>query len=76
MQDDHRELEIGGTLQQSISNCLQVMDVLLRQDEGCIVSSMVVAEKKAGLTSGNIEEVIAATLGTNRLYIIYYLVTF
>lgn len=47
MQEDHRELVIAGTLQQRISSCIQELDHFLRSD--CtIVSSMVVAEKRAG----------------------------
>ncbi|XP_050299271.1 fatty acid synthase-like isoform X2 [Anthonomus grandis grandis] len=63
MQEDHVELEIGGTLQQSISNCLHVMDTLLRQNDAAIVSSMVVAEKKTTSLTGNIMEVIGGILG-------------
>ncbi|OXU23005.1 hypothetical protein TSAR_015483 [Trichomalopsis sarcophagae] len=47
MQEDNKELVIGGTLQQRISSCLQELDGFLRQDSP-IVSSMVVAEKRAG----------------------------
>lgn len=67
MQEDHIELEIGGTLQQSITNCIQVMDILLRQNEAAIVSSMVVAEKKSSTVSGTITEVISDILGTFRI---------
>jgi fatty acid synthase len=48
MQEDNKELVIGGTLQQRISSCLQVLDNFLRQ-KAPIVSSMVVAEKRAGM---------------------------
>lgn len=44
MQEDKLDMEIGGTLQQRISSCLQVLDSLLT-DEYPIVASMVVAEK-------------------------------
>ncbi|KAJ8679083.1 hypothetical protein QAD02_014870 [Eretmocerus hayati] len=47
MQEDNKELVIGGTLQQKISSCLYELDGFLRQD-AAIVSSMVVAEKRAG----------------------------
>ncbi|XP_023313670.1 fatty acid synthase-like [Trichogramma pretiosum] len=47
MQEDNKELVIGGTLQQRISSCLQELDGFLRQ-QAPIVSSMVVAEKRAG----------------------------
>ena len=44
MQKENRVLVIGGTLQQRISSCLEVLDVLLRHDYP-VVSSMIVAEK-------------------------------
>ncbi|KAF7987806.1 hypothetical protein HCN44_003669 [Aphidius gifuensis] len=47
MLDDHKEIVIGGTLQQSILSCLHELDSFLDQSEP-IVSSMVVAEKRAG----------------------------
>ncbi|XP_063702664.1 fatty acid synthase-like [Culicoides brevitarsis] len=45
MQEDKLDMEIGGTLQQRISSCLQELDPLLT-DEYPIVASMVVAEKR------------------------------
>jgi fatty acid synthase len=45
MQKENKELVIGGTLQQSISSCLEVLDRFLKQDN-TIVSSMLVAEKR------------------------------
>ncbi|XP_071578880.1 fatty acid synthase-like isoform X1 [Temnothorax nylanderi] len=47
MQEDDKELIIGGTLQQKISCCLDELDKFLIQSRP-VVSSMVVAEKKAG----------------------------
>lgn len=47
MQEDHKELIIGGTLQQTIISCLKELDGFLQQDKP-IVASMVVAEKRAG----------------------------
>ncbi|XP_063924749.1 fatty acid synthase-like [Zophobas morio] len=44
MQKEHKELVIGGTLQQKISSCFEVLDVLLKHNYP-VVSSMVVAEK-------------------------------
>ncbi|KAG5668080.1 hypothetical protein PVAND_016035 [Polypedilum vanderplanki] len=44
MQEDKNDLEIGGTLQQRISSCLEVLDTLMTV-KSPIVSSMVVAEK-------------------------------
>ncbi|XP_063988124.1 fatty acid synthase-like isoform X2 [Diachasmimorpha longicaudata] len=47
MQDDDKELVIGGTLQQKISSCLYELDGFLNQS--CpVIASMVVAEKKTG----------------------------
>lgn len=51
MAEDKIDMEIGGTLQQRISSCLQELDTLLTVPDA-IVSSMVVAEKRAG-RSGN-----------------------
>lgn len=47
MQEDKLDMEIGGTLQQRISSCLQELDPLL-QSPSPIVASMVVAEKRVG----------------------------
>ena len=52
MQEEQTELIIGGTVQQKIGSCLQVLDKLLKQDEP-VVSSMVVAEKKATFIGAN-----------------------
>ncbi|KAJ4448694.1 hypothetical protein ANN_00084 [Periplaneta americana] len=67
MHGDHKELVIGGTLQQRISSCLEVLDVLLAQTHP-VVGSMVVAEKRAG--SGNyadIMECVSSILGIRDL---------
>jgi fatty acid synthase, animal type len=45
MQEDKLDMEIGGTLQQRISSCLQELDPLMGS-ANAIVSSMVVAEKR------------------------------
>lgn len=63
MEESNKSLEIGGTLSQSISNCLHVLDTLLKQDEAAVVSSMVVAEKKAISGSGNILSVVLGIIG-------------
>ena len=44
MQKENKELVIGGTLQQKISSCLEVLDRLLTHDHP-VVASMVGAEK-------------------------------
>lgn len=67
MQESNVELEIGGTLQQRISSCLQVMDKLLASNEP-IVASMVVAEKRHD-TKGNknIVEAIMHVMGIREI---------
>jgi len=63
MQEDNKELVIGGTLQQSISSCLNTLDMFLLQDRP-VVSSMVVAEKGANISgSMNIFETVAHIMG-------------
>ncbi|XP_046603296.1 fatty acid synthase-like [Neodiprion virginianus] len=47
MQQDGKEIVIGGTLQQGILSCLNELDGFLQQ-ESPVVSSMVVAEKTSG----------------------------
>jgi fatty acid synthase len=59
MQEDHLDMEIGGTLQQRISSCLEEMDTLL--SSSCpLVGSMVVAEKR--VRSGKSVSVIDAVM--------------
>ena len=58
MQEDMLDMEIGGTLQQRISSCLEEMNVLMTFNEP-IVSSMVVAEKNIrGGGKGNMIETV------------------
>ncbi|KAF5287178.1 hypothetical protein FQR65_LT12307 [Abscondita terminalis] len=67
MQELHREIEIGGTLQQRITSCLDVMDTFLTQDEP-IVSSMVVAEKKHNTSgSGSVINAVMNIIGVKDL---------
>lgn len=63
MQEDNKELIIGGTLQQKILCCLDELDKFLLQN--CpVVSSMVVAEKKVGSSGfGDLIETVANILG-------------
>ncbi|XP_018375579.1 PREDICTED: fatty acid synthase-like [Trachymyrmex cornetzi] len=56
MQEDDKELIIGGTLQQKISCCLEELDKFLLQNRP-IVCSMVVAEKKMRYQGSLIETV-------------------
>lgn len=66
MQEDDKELIIGGTLQQKVSCCLDELDKFLLQSRP-IVSSMVVAEKKAGSSGlGSPVEIVANILGRLR----------
>ncbi|KMQ82373.1 fatty acid synthase [Lasius niger] len=63
MQEDDKELVIGGTLQQEISSCLNTLELFLLQDRS-IVSSMVVAEKKKGFgRATNPLEAVANIMG-------------
>ncbi|XP_015515781.2 fatty acid synthase [Neodiprion lecontei] len=67
MQEEHKEIVIGGTLQQRISSCLQELDGFLRQNS-TIVSSMVVAEKRAGgANATNIVDTVINIMGLKDL---------
>lgn len=62
MQEDNKELIIGGTLQQRIQSCLQSLDVFLVKNRP-IVGSMVVAEKRAGHGEMDVLETVAFIMG-------------
>lgn len=65
MQKENKELVIGGTLQQKIASCFEVLDKFLKQDNP-IVSSMLVAFKNnrsLGLLS--VVDTVAKILGIN-----------
>lgn len=63
MDNNATETQIGGTLLQKISSCLQVLDILLAQPSP-VVSSIVVAEKTRGvLSTENAVEAVASILG-------------
>ncbi|XP_024885108.1 fatty acid synthase-like, partial [Temnothorax curvispinosus] len=63
MQEENKELVIGGTLQQRISSCLDTLEVFLLKDHP-VVSSMVVAEKGVNISgSMNIYETIVHIMG-------------
>ncbi|KAL3270572.1 hypothetical protein HHI36_021109 [Cryptolaemus montrouzieri] len=67
LMEEHTEMEIGGTLQQRITNCLQMMDMFLRQKEATIVASMLVAEKRSGSGGAdNIVDAVANILGIKK----------
>lgn len=58
-----RELDLGGTLQQNISSCLEVMDRFMAEDH-TIVSSMVVADKRSTeVRFNNLVEAVMHMLG-------------
>uniref|UniRef100_A0A182IQL4 Fatty acid synthase n=1 Tax=Anopheles atroparvus TaxID=41427 RepID=A0A182IQL4_ANOAO len=59
MQEDKLDMEIGGTLQQRLSSCIQVLDQLLTTDDP-IVASMVVAEKRS--SSGGAKNIVEAVM--------------
>ncbi|XP_046739716.1 fatty acid synthase-like [Diprion similis] len=69
MQEDNKEVIIGGTLQQRILSCLQELDGFLNQASP-VVSSMVVAEKKSGGAKGNIVETVVDLMGLKDLKMI------
>ncbi|VVC31174.1 Hypothetical protein CINCED_3A017392, partial [Cinara cedri] len=66
--EENQEVVIGGTLQQKIDNCLEIMDHLLTQKNYPIVSSMVVAEKRASSSNtGTIVDTVINMLGLRDL---------
>jgi len=68
MAEDNQEVVIGGTLQQKIGNCLELLDDLLTQKNNPIVSSMVVAEKRASSSNaGTIVDTVVNILGLRDL---------
>ncbi|KAJ8969851.1 hypothetical protein NQ317_002334 [Molorchus minor] len=58
MQGEKDKLDISGTLQQPISDCLKVLDTLLKQTESAIVSSMIVAEKREHKSANSVVDFI------------------
>ncbi|XP_050502321.1 fatty acid synthase isoform X2 [Diabrotica virgifera virgifera] len=76
LQTNHTQLEIGGTLQQKISNCLNVLNTLLRQNQATVVSSIVVAEKLSGAgSSDNIVDTVTNILGLTDMKVVSHHVT-
>uniref|UniRef100_A0A7G8Z9J8 oleoyl-[acyl-carrier-protein] hydrolase n=1 Tax=Meteorus pulchricornis TaxID=51522 RepID=A0A7G8Z9J8_9HYME len=70
MQENDKELIIGGTLQQKISSCLQVLNSFLMQNAG-VVGSMVVAEKKnSGSDSLNIVDTVLNIMNVKNLNVV------
>ncbi|KAK9875960.1 hypothetical protein WA026_011062 [Henosepilachna vigintioctopunctata] len=66
MQKDDEEFTIEGTVQQKISNCLEVMDIFLCQKQSTVVSSMVIGEKFQSVTSDNIVDAVANIIGVKK----------
>ncbi|KAK9884293.1 hypothetical protein WA026_005245 [Henosepilachna vigintioctopunctata] len=67
MLEEQTEMEIGGTLQQRIVSCMEVMDTFLTQKQAAVVSSMVVAEKRSGSGGAdNIVDAVANILGIKK----------
>ena len=67
MMEDKLDLEIGGTLQQRISSCLEEMDSLMTVNDP-LVSSMVVAEKRySSSKGGNILDTAMSIMGIRNL---------
>ncbi|KAL7049985.1 hypothetical protein ACKWTF_003930 [Chironomus riparius] len=63
MQEDKIDMEIGGTLLQRISSCLEELDTLITVDSP-IVASMVVAEKRyKGSGKGGVLEMLMTIMG-------------
>ncbi|XP_067204115.1 fatty acid synthase-like [Linepithema humile] len=70
MQENNKELVIGGTLQQKISSCLVELEKFLLQNRP-IVSSMIVSEKKTRLSGlDNIVEIVANIMNIRNMKII------
>ncbi|XP_011706560.1 PREDICTED: fatty acid synthase-like, partial [Wasmannia auropunctata] len=69
MQEENKELIIGGTLQQKISCCLDELDKFLVQSRP-IVSSIVVAEKKSNFSDLGIADVVANILDIKNMKVV------
>ncbi|XP_067207292.1 fatty acid synthase-like [Linepithema humile] len=70
MQEVNKELVIGGTLQQKISSCLVELEKFLLQNRP-IVSSMIVNEKKMGLSGlDNMVETVANIMNIRDIKVI------
>lgn len=67
MNEEAIEMNIGGTLQQSITSCTNVLDIFLKQTQAAIVSSIVVAEKGASGSADSPVQAVANILGIKDL---------
>ncbi|XP_063924547.1 fatty acid synthase-like [Zophobas morio] len=75
MQKENKELVLSGTLQQKISSCLEVLDVLLKHNYP-VVSSMVVAKKQQKNNIVSAVEAVSFVLGINDMRTISHYTTF
>ncbi|KAL6436160.1 hypothetical protein ACFW04_005722 [Cataglyphis niger] len=67
MQEDDKEMVIGGTLQQKISSCIEKLEEFMLQEHS-VVGSMVVAEKCSdAFGANNIVETVANIMGLKNL---------
>ncbi|XP_072750690.1 fatty acid synthase-like [Anoplolepis gracilipes] len=67
MQEDDKEMVIGGTLQQKIGSCIEKLEEFLLQEQP-VVGSMVVAEKRShAFGINNIAETVANIMGLKDL---------
>lgn len=67
MNEEAIELNIGGTLQQSITSCMTALDIFLTQSKAAVVGSMVVAEKGSSGSADTPVQVVANILGIKDL---------
>ncbi|XP_025162220.1 fatty acid synthase-like isoform X2 [Harpegnathos saltator] len=71
MQEDNKEMIIGGTLQQKISSCIKKLEEFLLQKQP-VVASMVVAEKRSGAVSSiSVIDTVANIMIRTLLHYIY-----
>ncbi|XP_063924717.1 fatty acid synthase-like [Zophobas morio] len=75
MYEENEELVIGGTLQQKISSCLEVLDVLIKH-EYPVVSSTVVAEKYHKSDNPSAVAAVAHVIGIKNMKTISQYTTF
>ncbi|KAF7409549.1 hypothetical protein HZH68_003930 [Vespula germanica] len=66
MQNEDKELVIGGTLLQRISSCLQELNEFLVQDKA-VVASMIVAEQQNNSVVNNVVDAVINILGIKDL---------
>lgn len=62
MQENDKEMVIGGTLQQKVNSCIEKLEEFLLQKQP-VVASMVVAEKRLNSDSGSVIDIVANIMG-------------